>query len=220
MVSRLKTAGEMLREARRRKGMSVGEATGVTKIREEVIRAIEKSDFSRVTSFTVARGLIAAYAKSLNLAAEKVVAVFRRDFVVGPKGDILPRGLAYPLDKPRWLWGPRLAVVVVAVVVTAGLGAYLGYQYWRVHFPPPLEVMTPAEGAVVGKRVVVRGKTRPDTQVRVNMRGVVVGEEGEFEAELALPAGENQIEVEAVNRAGKMTVVERHVRVEEGDGGG
>ncbi len=214
-MQKLKTAGEMLREERLKQEKSLVEMAEVTKIRVEVLAGIEKGDFSKVTSFTTARGLIGNYAKALKVEPEKVLAVFRRDFVVGPKGDVLLRGLAYPLDQPGVVWTPKLTIIIVVASVVAIFAGYLGYQYWRTSSVPYLAVERPVVGETfTGNEVEVEGKTRPDTQVTVNSRVVVVDNEGNFKIELLLPEGLNEIVVTAISRTGRTNVVRRQVTVE------
>ena len=213
-MQKLKACGEILREERLRQKKSVTEIAKLTRIRSGVLVGMEKGDFSRVSSFATARGLIGNYAKALNLDSEKVLAVFRRDFIVGPRGDVLLKGLAYPLDQPRMVWSPRLTVLIAAVAVSLVFAGYLGYQYWRTNSKPPLEVEEPAAGAVYEtNRINVVGKTRSDVQVRINSRTVVVDDEGNFEAELFLPEGRGEVVVEAVNRAGRVNVTRREIEV-------
>jgi len=58
------------------------------------------------------------------------------------------------------------------------------------------------ESVVQGSTVVVKGQTAPDAVVSVNGVVVPVAADGSFQAELALKAGPNQIEVVASDISG------------------
>jgi hypothetical protein len=68
--------------------------------------------------------------------------------------------------------------------------------------PPSLLLTSPSEPQVVGKSVQVAGRTEPDVRLTLNQLPVAVSEAGEFEYELPLTPGINEIILVATDRAG------------------
>ena len=68
--------------------------------------------------------------------------------------------------------------------------------------PPSLLLTSPSEPQVVGKSVRVAGRTEPGVRLTLNQLPVTVGETGDFEYELPLTSGVNEIILVAADRAG------------------
>lgn len=78
--------------------------------------------------------------------------------------------------------------------------------------PPQLIVESPQTGAQFfgsgERRVEVKGQTEIDTEVTVNDRSVIVGQEGDFSGFVELQDGEQKLLILAVDEAGNETVEE------------
>ncbi|HAL62763.1 MAG TPA: DUF4115 domain-containing protein, partial [Chloroflexi bacterium] len=68
--------GEMLREARERKGVSRAEVEEETKIRESLIKALEEQDYGVLPDRIYAKGLLKNYARYLGLDTSEVMRLF------------------------------------------------------------------------------------------------------------------------------------------------
>ena len=81
--------------------------------------------------------------------------------------------------------------------------------------PPKIEITAPKEGETVTKReILVIGKTDPDAVVRVNNQPVLLTEDGNFITEVEIFEGTKEIEVKAISRSGKETIIRRKIKVE------
>ena len=119
----MKTTGQILHESRLAQKLDLEDIARITKIRSQALRIIEADDYSHLPDSTVAKGFIRNYAKFLNLNPEHVLAVFRRDFIENKLGQIVPRGLADPVDRVSF-WTPRTtilaAVSALFILLTPG----------------------------------------------------------------------------------------------------
>jgi hypothetical protein len=80
--------------------------------------------------------------------------------------------------------------------------------------PPTIVIKAPTEEEVVAPRVRVTGYTKPDSVLTINAQPVALQTDGSFQTELFLSReGINTITVEAKDRRGKSTLMQRTVRV-------
>ncbi len=71
-MARQKPFGELLNEARRRNGMSLADASRALRIRQDILRAIEEGDFSRMPPRGYTRNMVIAYARLVGLDPRKI----------------------------------------------------------------------------------------------------------------------------------------------------
>jgi cytoskeletal protein RodZ len=90
----MKTAGDLLKEKRLIKELSLQDVATKTKIKIEYLDAIENSNFSALPSSTFAKGFLRNYASFLYLNPDTIVAMFRRTLHQNEKrGDYSPWSL-------------------------------------------------------------------------------------------------------------------------------
>ncbi|MGB9637262.1 MAG: helix-turn-helix domain-containing protein [Microgenomates group bacterium] len=209
----MRTVGEILSEKRKAVGLSLEEIEKETKIRVKYLEAIEKNNFSQIPGSATVKGFIRNYALVLGLTPANVLAVFRRDFRENEKGQIVPRGMTEPLNRKDFYWTPKTTFLLTVFLVVGGFIFFFFRQYLKFISPPPLEVFSPQEGQVFPNKVEVVGKTDKDATVRIDGTLISLSEKGQFKEEIILPRGENVVTIEAANRQGKKTVVNRKVIV-------
>lgn len=207
----MKTAGQILQSARLYKKLELDDVARVTRIRPQFLALIEADDYSQLPSGATAYGFIRNYAQVLNLPPDQVLAAFRRDFVANQLGQIVPRALAEPVTGPVF-WTPRTTLISVVVMALTVFGSYLGYQYWLLTGPSPLEVVQPEEGQVTDQdTVVVSGATDPEATISVRNQLVALDKGGQFSFRLPLSPGVNEVTVVATSKSGKTTTLTRRV---------
>jgi len=210
----MRNVGEILSGKRKSLGLKLEDVEKETKIRQRYLEAIEKNEFSRISDSTIVKGFIRNYAQALNLSPEYVLAVFRRDFCENEKGQIIPRGIVEPLDEKRFYWTPKATFILVIFLLLGSFAFFFTRQYLKFSSAPPLEVISPKEGQIFKEKLEVSGRTDKDASVKVDGTLISISENGEFKEEIILPRGENVVTIEAVNRQGKKTVVNRKVKID------
>lgn len=210
----MKAVGEILKNKRLEKNLSLGQVEKATKIRIRYLEAIEKNDFSKIPGGAqIAKGFIKNYSDFLELSSASVLAVFRRDFQESRTGQIIPRGMVEPLDGPKFTWTPKLTVIAALAVLFFLLGSYIFSQYSASFFAPKLEVSSPKnnENTAQGS-LEFKGKTDSDATLFINQEMKIVNQDGSFSEKVSLSTGENDIVVEAVNRRGQKSKVIRRIQ--------
>ncbi len=69
--------GEILRQAREARGISLAEAEEATKVRQKFLEALEQDDFQRLPGEVYRRGFLKSYAIYLGLDPEPLLARYR-----------------------------------------------------------------------------------------------------------------------------------------------
>lgn len=202
----MKTAGDLLKEKRLLKELTLEAVSAKTKIKPEYLESIENSDFAKLPSSTFAKGFLRNYASFLHLNPDTIVAMFRRDFTENDKGEIIPRGLVAPVGvKPKFFTVSHLLLIIATV---AFLG-FLGFQLVSWFSLPKLQLVQPQSGDTYGEKVTFKGITDRDSTVKVNDQQVIVDQNGTFTLDLIFPAGTHTVIVETKNRLGKTRLLER-----------
>jgi cytoskeletal protein RodZ len=117
--------GESLAEARRQAGLTVGQVSHQTRIRESIIRDIEQDDFSACGGDFYARGHIRSIAAVIG--ADPVPLISAYDAEHGPPGMIRAADVFEPSTpiKIRERRSPSLSLIVAVVLLAIiGFGAY------------------------------------------------------------------------------------------------
>lgn len=103
------TIGETLRAARERRGLSLSEASRLTRIAPRFLVALEEDDYGALPAPVYARGFLRSYATLLGLEPEPLVAALRH--VMEPPQDVVgfeesERLSAEPPTEPAASTGP------------------------------------------------------------------------------------------------------------------
>jgi cytoskeletal protein RodZ len=83
------------------KGWSVQEVSKKTKIRVKYIEAMEKGEWKAFPGPVYIAGFVKSYAEALDLNSEKLMILFKREYVAEYPDQILPDGLTQDVVKER-----------------------------------------------------------------------------------------------------------------------
>jgi cytoskeleton protein RodZ len=208
----MKTVGSILQEARITRGLTPAAVEQAIKIREKYIIAIEADNFGALPSPSYAKGFVRNYAEFLGLSTDSVMAFFRRQMTDVSRASLLPKGVSDPLNASfAHLTPGRFIGLLVSILLIVFL-LYLGRQYFQIGMAPSLSISSPANQQIVEtSRIVVEGKTDPDTTVMINGVTTIVRDDGRFYEQVAIEPGVNKIIIIATSRFGKATTIVREV---------
>lgn len=211
----MQTVGQLIKKARGEKKLNLDDVAKATKIRVRYLEALENDEYSLLPSAIAAKGFIKNYGRLLGLPVETLLALFRRDFIETETGQVVPRGMVKPLNRPTALsWTPTRTMVLLVGLATVLLGGYFARQLLLLGGSPSLTLDQPlADQVLEGRTVTVRGKVDPDSTVEVNQQLASVEKDGTFQAVIELPPGKNTIMATAVSKSKKETKVARIVYV-------
>lgn len=213
----MKTVGQVLKEIRESKLVTLEEVEKHTKIRKELLQALEKDDYAKLPPLTFVQGFIKNYSKFLGLSSEKMLAIFRRDYEASKHPPVVMDTFVNPVgDKLKVRLTPARVFAGVIFLVVLTFFGYLWFEYRQFIGAPPLQVSSPVESQTVDiPQVLIEGKTDPDAKVKVNDQSISVGSEGKFSEEIKLSSSVNKVIITSTNKFGKSAQVERTVYVKK-----
>ena len=201
-----------MREAREARGESLQQVSQAIKIRPSMLELIEAGHFYGLTDPLYLKGFIKAYSAHVGLSEDEVMPFFRREY---DEQENEQRQLKQPLTPiepkkskltPGWIVAGFLALAVVLLV------GYSYHQYVSLALTPTLQVDSPSDGqSTKDSQVTVSGKTDPDATLTLNGQSVQLDPNGHFSLSVGLAVGSNNLQLQAVNKLGKQTEVDRTV---------
>ena len=212
-IPQSKSLGEILRSARKKKGLSLEQAEEETKVREKYLEALEESRFDVLPGNVYALGFLAKYAEFLGLDKESLLSQFKLE-----RGEEKNLGKLVPERRIRQSYfsiTPRLIAIIVVVIVLAGIVGYIIYSVRSFTSPPNLEISSPNSEQVIKESTVdIVGKTDEGATLLINNQSVLIDDKGNFKQQVKLNPGLNTFEVKATNRLKKDTVKEVKILAE------
>lgn len=210
------TVGEVLREARTQKKLTLADIEEKTKIRVSYLQSLEEGNYSALPSSAYVQGFVKNYAKTLDLPIDRLLAQLRRELKEFSPSVRLTGVLPRSVDRDVSQKSIRVTgFFILGIVIFIGLSSYFLIQYRGFLGNPVLTVEIPHDKAMIRDQVVtVSGKTEPDATIRVNGELVEVAKDGSFQTRLTVFKGPFTVTVVATNRFGRETHVLRTVSVE------
>lgn len=208
----MRTVGEILKQARVDKYYSLDEVEKATKIRKELLIALEADDFSKLPPSTFVQGFIKNYAKFLNLNSEKLLAIYRREYADEAHQPYVMDAFAHPPKENKLKITPgRVLGLAVALIIIAFF-AYLWYQYQGFVGLPKLTLTSPVDQYTTSQpAVTVEGEADPEVKVQINSQDIPTDRSGKFKEEVNLSSEVNKITITAISRFGQKVSLERTV---------
>lgn len=187
------TVGELLVQARRRRGWSAAELARAAGVNPRFVAAFEDDRHAGIPGDVYVRQWLRQLAAQLQLDGAAMVTQWlneRKLVASGGRADVAaPAARAITTRQIRW--------VAAGAVAVAGL-SFLGVRLYAVVAPPPLAVSSPAAATTVLGDVFsieVSGTTAPEASVTVNGQVVTTAVGGSFSVTVPLHRGVNAITV-------------------------
>lgn len=208
----MRTVGQVLKEEREKKFYTLEEVEKSTKIRKELLEALEKGDYKKLPPPTFVQGFIKSYGKFLHLDSEKLLAIFRREFSDQKNPPRVLESFSNPVNEKKFRITPArvLGVTVFSLIIIFFI--YLWFEYRFLVGAPFLEVTQPInQVSVDSQSIAVVGRTDPEAEVSINDQKIQVDPLGKFSQEIKLSDSANNIVITSISKSGKVTKVERTV---------
>ena len=122
--------GDLLRQTREAKGLSLPQVEEITKIRHKILEALEQGAYDQLPAPVFVKGFLRNYAVLLGLNPEEVIQKYKEEAGEATK-PYMPTALAEPLEArrfPAWIGILSLILVFAAAVSWS-------YQQGWVRFP-------------------------------------------------------------------------------------
>lgn len=208
----MRTVGNVLKETREKKFYTLDEIEKATKIRKELLEALEAGQYLKLPPPTFIQGFIKNYGKFLGLNTEKLLAIFRREFSEGKNPPRILESFSNPVDKKGFRITPSRVLVSVTLALVIIFFVYLWFQYRFLVGSPFLEVDQPADQFnAISSEIIISGRTDPEAKVSINNQEIQVEKNGQFSQQIKITDNVNNIVIIATSKSGKQTKIERNV---------
>ncbi len=208
----MRTVGQVLKEEREKKIYTLEEIEKATKIRKEMLVALEAGQYNKLPPSTFVQGFIKNYGKFLGLDTEKLLAIYRREFSDTKNPPRIMEAWSHPLGNRRFQVTPSKALGAVVVTLIFAFFGYLWFEYSFLVGAPFLEVSSPPNQVTIENDFVkVEGKTDPEAKVSINNQEIQVDLSGKFTQDIKLTESVNNIVVTSTGKSGQSAKVERTV---------
>jgi len=208
----MKTSGEILKEKRLEKGLTLETVEKNTKIRQKYLKAIEEGKIDNIPGKTYIRGFVKNYSEFLGLPTEEILAILRREYDEKKKRELIPKGLEKPLARSK-IFGKKLTLPITFLIALIILFIYIFFQYQALVGKPSLEVTSPIENLITNDdSILIKGITDREGKILLNGQEIMVNDKGEFIQTINLKNGDNSIVIVAINKEGNEKKIERIVK--------
>jgi len=199
-----KTLAEILKKARKAKGLSLSDAEVGTKVRVHFLAALENGNWQILPQDVYVRGFVLAYAKFLNLSSDFVLEQYEKETKVRRGTTTAKISYNQSLKERRVLITPKILAYAGLSMFFISLFSYIVIQVLNFAGSPNLKIVTPSNNLVTeNDSIDFVGITDTDTMVSVNSDNVPVSDDGKFSLRLKLHSGVNVVKVTAVNNVKK-----------------
>lgn len=208
----MRTVGQVLKEERENKFYTLDEIEKATKIRKELLEALEAGQYMKLPPPTFVQGFIKNYGKFLGLNQEKLLAIYRREFSELKHPPRILETFTNPVDQKKFRLTPARALGSVVLGLVIIFFVYLWFEYRFLVGGPYLEVSQPVNQLNTNSEMIqVSGRTDPEAKLSINNQEIGIDIDGKFSQEIKLTDNINNIEISAISKSGKVTKVERTV---------
>lgn len=212
----MQTVGQILREEREAKFYRLDEIEKATKIRKELLQALEDDNYSKLPPPTFTQGFIKNYGKFLGLDTSKLLAIYRREFSIKTNPPNIMEAWKNPLENPKFRLTPTKVISSLTVGLILVFFTYLWFEYRYLAGPPPLDINEPRDQITVEtSKINISGKTLPEVKIAINNQQIMVDGNGNFSQELELSNIVNKIEITATSKFNATAKVIRTVYLKE-----
>lgn len=210
-----KTVGQRLKQARKKKELSLEQAEQLTKVKLKYLEALEEDRHDLLPTEVYSLGFLRCYGEVLGLNTRKLLEQYRHErqaLTSAKQIDSQPLAPARRLLGPRFLLTPKTLFTLGSVGLVLGLVMYIITGVHGFLAPPKLSVEQPApDSRIANQTLTVAGQTDPAVTLTINGELVTVSPEGNFKRDIAMIPGLNILEFIATNRIGKEARLSRKV---------
>lgn len=100
----MKPVGTILQTARQTAGFSIEDISKRTRIRKKYLEYIENNEWEKLPGVAYIRGFIKSYAEAVELVPDKMVTLFRREYIDVEKRTVLPDSFVDMPARRKSLW--------------------------------------------------------------------------------------------------------------------
>lgn len=206
----MQNLGQILKEKREEKEISLKKVAADLRIQEEVLKSIEEEEWEDLPEPIFVTGFIKNYASYLGLDSKRALAFYRRGF-----DEKKYPSKKNPITKSKTLLiTPKRFINLIFGLFIFLFVIYLAIQYFSILSAPKLEIISPEnDSQTTVPKIQIQGKTEKNSTVSVNGEFAAIDEDGNFSKEVSLKEGKNVITIVASKKLSPKSEATRMVRL-------
>ncbi len=198
---------EFLKQKITEKNLDFSQLAENLEIKKEYLAALIEDDFKNLPPDIYVRGILFKLASYFKLEGDFLWELYKKEKQIKPEINNLPFN-----KKSKKINFFRISFWFFIVLAS---GIIILYQALNLLAPPKIELFTPkADSVIESKQIEIRGRTNANL-LKINNKEINVDENGNFSFKINLMPGLNVIKIEAENKFGKETIVERKIIYQE-----
>ncbi len=207
--------GAYLRSVRREKGVSLEKVSEKTKILSSLLKSLEEDDYSQLPPSAFLHGMIKKYAQFLELDPDKIIQLYQKSngrHLSSGQYDLLPHNRFQVKQFNIFLFLKKPLFFVLRISLFILIIAYFVYEIFLFLLPPNIVFSSPSvDFSTTQSQFVLEGKVVRGKSLFWGDKEIPLDKRGNFQKEIVLVPGLNEIELRAVNNLGKSTFVTRNI---------
>lgn len=209
--------GETLLEARRKKSISIKALSRHLNIKKEYLEALEAGNFRSLPADIYIRSYLETLASYLELEQENLIGLYQQERGIQKQIKISSSSARKKNYKiPKIIITPRTFYIGLVSLIVLLLFVYLWYEFSGLSRLPKVNVYEPSYDQTIKDNVItLSGQTDPDALLTINDQLIYIDSSGSFKEKIGLQQGINVIKVQATNRLGRKSTIERKIIVEK-----
>ncbi len=216
---KVQTIGEILKTARKKRGLSLKQISEVIKIRQEYLRALENGDYSVFASEVYLKGFLKNYAKFLGIDQKRALALYRREHAEKQKSNIKAPDIKTH-EKINPTITPERLIISIVLILAVAIVYYLINQVSYILKKPILKITSPItieaekEGSfdTTDDTITIKGEVSAGATLKLNGNDVVTNNLQQFEINnISLTSGSNEFMITAESQFGKKSWIKLKV---------
>ena len=194
-----------LKEIRERKGLSIKKCAEISGIALNHIQALENCDYDKLPTSSAHKTIVKQYARACGIDEIELEDAMH-------ELDHKPHNTKTPTQKRISISFPNIIRTLLATGAVFSIALYLGMEVHAMIGPPALNIIDPTENFETAQNVVrISGSTEPESTVTLNGLKTNLDTEGNFEEQIHLKRGLNEIMIESISKRGGRASATRSV---------
>lgn len=210
-ISRGQTLGNTLRKTRLEQNISLEEAQTATNIQTKYLEKLEEGNYQQLPGDIYAKSWLKVYGQFLGLDISDLLSEFKIEKSISDKlkkVESLSVTNQYPDKKIKFLRPRLLKISMIGLVIIILLG-YLAWEINSIVAAPVINIIQPTNNfKTTDSSILIIGETEPEIQLNINNDRVVLDEEGNWQQNINLVAGLNNLEISAKKKHSKTRIIE------------
>lgn len=204
--------GDQLQLARENAGLTIKKVSKKTKINQKYLEALESGEYNKLPAGLYERKFLKEYAGFLDLNVDRLLEEFEKEKKVEEQEKKRPYFSNFRLKKINFIVFPKITKSLTIVLITAICFAYLGYYLNNLLSSPELNIVKPKNDVITQEdRISVIGETNSEVKVYINGEAVLTDPTGEFNKEIRLKQGVNNIRITAQKKYSQKNTINKQI---------